>query len=106
MPEAPWIRRWGGKSAKGDMEGGGIKFTDNMLMHEDDEDMEDEEGKIAIEDRDEGGSPTIPKQDDHKSPGVMVAKKKARQHSQDVGKQALKATQQPQGVFHDESPYL
>jgi hypothetical protein len=37
MPEAPWIRRWGGGPEENDPSVGGIKFTDNILMQEEDE---------------------------------------------------------------------
>jgi hypothetical protein len=40
MPEAPWIRRWGSGPGEEDATGG-IKFTDNILQ---DEGEEDEEG--------------------------------------------------------------
>ena len=33
MPEAPWIRRWGGEVKN---EEGGIKFTDSILLDDED----------------------------------------------------------------------
>ena len=38
MPEAPWIRRWGGEERNNE---GGIKFTDSILL--DDEEGGDED---------------------------------------------------------------
>jgi nitrogen fixation-related uncharacterized protein len=59
MPEAPWIRRWGGSSSQADDLGNnmGIKFTDNILM-------DDEEGQDDVTDDNGGVSQTLPDEDD------------------------------------------
>lgn len=40
MPEAPWIRRWGAKAGEEDASGG-IKFTDNILQDEGEDQAEE-----------------------------------------------------------------
>jgi hypothetical protein len=50
MPEAPWIRRWNAEDSSC-----AIKFTDNILMQEQDEDEEVGGGPGGRYDIDEGG---------------------------------------------------
>lgn len=52
MPEAPWIRRWGTDPLKDQSlnnMGGGIKFTDNLLMQEEGEEEEDADADNGLD---------------------------------------------------------
>lgn len=81
MPEAPWIRRWGAA-----MDPQNIKFTDNILMQEEEDDMNQE----AMQDE------VIDIQNDIKSGGLMnePAPKETRKKKNAISKLA------------EESPYM